>query len=60
MLAHEGVDLQALIVGHQHFLARVVERENALVGSSSSHQRYQRIAPAIRADVIHDLDWQAN
>ena len=30
-VAHEGVDLQALIVGHQHFLALVVERENALV-----------------------------
>ena len=31
LVAHEGVDLQALIVGHQHFLALVVEREDALV-----------------------------
>src|ERR1700733_3219992 len=31
MVAHEGVDLQALIVRHQHFLALVVERQNALV-----------------------------
>ena len=31
LVAHEGVDLQPLIVGHQHFLALVVERENALV-----------------------------
>ena len=30
-VAHEGVDLETLIVGDQHFLALVVEGENALV-----------------------------
>ena len=31
MIAHERVDLEPLVVRHQHFLALVVERENALV-----------------------------
>ena len=56
MVAHEGVDLQALIVGHQHFLALVVERENALVDIDNRVDKRPLEIEARRVDeVAHRL-----
>ena len=56
MIAHEGVDLQALIVGHQHFLALVVESENALVDIDNRVDKWPLEIEARRVDeVAHGL-----
>ena len=55
-VAHEGVDLQALIVGHQHFLALVVEGENALVDIDDRVDKRPLEVEARRVDeVAHRL-----
>ena len=55
-VAHEGVDLEALIVGHQHFLALVVEREDALVDIDDRVDKRPLEIEARRVDeVAHGL-----
>jgi hypothetical protein len=53
-VAHEGVDLQALIVGHQHFLTFVVKRQNTLVDIDSRVDEGHLEVEARRANEIPD------